>query len=83
MEGKIAIDDCIATKEPPLGLSLKGREMKRHFHGDEGGRVVQLLHQAVKQLLTDPLFRRQAHPFTSPIAEDLLLIIIYARAQGC
>ena len=61
-----------------LGFSY----LDRLFHRDEGCRVTKLLHQTVKQLLTHPLFGRQTHPTVAPLAEDLLLIVIYARAQG-
>ena len=52
------------------------------FDGDKGCRVTKLLHQTVKQLLSNPFLGCQTHPTATPFAEDLLLIVIYARAQG-
>ena len=52
-----------------------------HLHGNAGSGEIKLLHQTVKQLLTYPFLGREAHPAVAPVAEDLFLIIIYARTQ--
>ena len=70
------IDDCVCAEVLAVGHS------ERRFDGNKGGRITQLLHQTVKQLLANPLFGGQTHPAVTPLAENLLLIIIHARAQG-
>jgi hypothetical protein len=75
------IDYRVAANKPTLVPSLKGREMKSHFNGDERGGIAELLHHAVKQLLSNPLFRRQAHPSVAPGAEDLLFAVKHSRSH--
>ena len=53
----------------------------RHLDGDERGGIAELLHHAVKQLLSNPLFRRQAHPSVPPGAEDLLFAVEHSRSH--
>ena len=52
------------------------------FHGDEGGGISELLHQTVKQLLSNPLLRSKAYPAVTPLAEDLLLVVLKTRLQN-
>jgi hypothetical protein len=70
------IDYRVAANKPTLVPSLKGREMKSHFNGNERSGIAELLHHAVQQLLSNPLFRRQPHPSVPPVAEDLLFAVV-------
>jgi len=64
------IDHSIAT------LGDTGSDGNSRLHGDECRRIVQLLHQMVKQLLSHLLFRRHGNPFAAPGAEELLFVLI-------
>ena len=45
---------------------------QRLLYGYQGGRIMEFLHQAVKEILSYILFRRQTHILASPIAEDVV-----------
>jgi len=80
-----AFDDEQGLHLPVIddGVTTFGRFAHRDglLNGNERSREIKLLHQTVKQLLTYPFLRREAHPAVPPVAEDLFLIIIYARTQ--
>ena len=70
------INHGVASEELAPVLPLKGRETKSHLDSNERSGKTKLLHHAVKQLLSNPLFRREAHPSVAPVAEDLLFVVL-------
>lgn len=41
-----------------------------------------LFHERVEKILAHPLFRRKAHEFSAPYAEDIVLIVLFADRGG-
>ena len=68
---RLVIDDCIASL-------LHFAHLDSRFDCYERGRKAKLLHQPVKQLLAHPLLGCQTHPTMTPLAKDLLLIVVNA-----
>ena len=52
-----------------------------HLYACERKRISKLLHHMVKQLLANPLFGRQSNPAMTPVAKNLFLVFVYARAH--
>lgn len=57
-------------------------DLDRHLDPDKTGRIQKIPHQTVEEILSYPFLRREPHIATTPLAENLLLIVLYAGFQS-